>query len=56
MTKPTITCPNRKAETRLTESLVAPLVAATRKQWSQKDEEIAKRTLDAQVAVHHRDS
>lgn len=47
MTEPTITCPNCKTEIRLTESLAAPLIAATRKQFeqqlSQKDEEITKR-------------
>ncbi|MBK7953201.1 MAG: DUF2130 domain-containing protein [Candidatus Accumulibacter sp.] len=47
MTEPTIICPNCKTEIRLTESLAAPLIAATRKQFeqqlSQKDEEIAKR-------------
>ena len=47
MTEPTITCPNCKTEIRLTESLAAPLIAATRRQYeqqlSQKDEEIAKR-------------
>ena len=46
-TEPTITCPNCKTEIRLTESLAAPLIAATRQQYeqqlSQKDEEIAKR-------------
>jgi len=47
MTEPTITCPNCKTEIRLTESLAAPLIAATKRQFeqqlSQKDEEIAKR-------------
>lgn len=47
MTEPTITCPNCKTEIRLTESLAAPLIAATRKQFeqqlAQKDGEIAKR-------------
>ena len=47
MTEPTITCPHCKTEIRLTESLAAPLLAATRQQFeqqlSQKDEEIAKR-------------
>lgn len=47
MTEPGIICPNCKTEIRLTESLAAPLIAATRKQFeqqlSQKDEEIAKR-------------
>lgn len=47
MTEPTITCPNCKAEIRLTESLAAPLIAATRQQFerqiAQKDADIAKR-------------
>ena len=47
MTEPTITCPNCKTEIRLTESLAAPLLAATRQQFeqqlSQKDDEIVKR-------------
>jgi hypothetical protein len=47
MTEPTITCPNCKTVIRLTESLAAPLIAATRHQYeqqlAQKDEEIAKR-------------
>jgi len=47
MTEPTVTCPNCKTEIRLTESLAAPLIAATRKQFeeqlSQKDAEVAKR-------------
>jgi hypothetical protein len=50
MTEPTIIWPNCKTEIRLTESLAAPLIAATRKQFeqqpSQKDEEIAKRELN----------
>ena len=47
MTEPTITCPNCKTEIRLTESLAAPLIAATRQQFerqlAQKDEDIARR-------------
>ena len=47
MTEPTITCPACKAEILLTESLAAPLIAATRKQFEQqleqKDDEIAQR-------------
>lgn len=47
MTEPTIICPNCQTEIRLTESLAAPLIAATRKQFeqqlSQKDAEIALR-------------
>lgn len=45
--EPTITCPNCKTVIRLTESLAAPLIAATRQQYeqqlSQKDEEVARR-------------
>lgn len=47
MTEPTITCPNCKTEILLTESLAAPLVAATRQQYekriAQKDEDIIRR-------------
>lgn len=47
MTEPTIVCPKCKAEIPLTESLAAPLIAATRQQFelqlSQKDAEIAQR-------------
>ena len=47
---PRIICPNCKTEIRLTESLAAPLIAATRQQYEQqlrqKDEEVAKREQD----------
>ncbi|MBA4141586.1 MAG: DUF2130 domain-containing protein [Nitrosospira sp.] len=47
MTEPIIICPNCTTEIRLTESLAAPLIAATRKQFEQqllqKDDEIARR-------------
>jgi len=47
MTEPTITCPNCKTEIKLTESLAAPLIESTRKQFeqqlAQKDSDIAKR-------------
>ena len=47
MTEPTITCPNCKTEIKLTESLAAPLIAATRQQFeqqlAQKDRDIAAR-------------
>jgi hypothetical protein len=47
MSEPTIICPNCKTEIKLTESLAAPLIAATRqqfeKQLSQKDAEITSR-------------
>ena len=47
MTEPTIICPNCQTEILLTESLAAPLIAATRQQYEQqllqKDAEVAKR-------------
>ena len=47
MPEPTIICPNCKTEIRLTESLAAPLIAATRQQYEQrlqqKDAEVAER-------------
>jgi hypothetical protein len=45
--EPTITCPNCKTEIKLTESLAAPLVASTRRQYEQqladKETEISQR-------------
>ncbi|MES2365228.1 MAG: DUF2130 domain-containing protein [Pseudomonadota bacterium] len=47
MAEPTIICPNCRTEIKLTESLAAPLIAATRQQFeqqlAQKDSDIAKR-------------
>lgn len=47
MTEPTITCPSCKAEIKLTESLAAPLIESTRRQYeqqlAQKDSDIAQR-------------
>ena len=47
MTEPTIICPSCKTEIKLTESLAAPLIEATRKQFeqqlAQKDSEVAQR-------------
>ncbi|MBK9119761.1 MAG: DUF2130 domain-containing protein [Phycisphaerales bacterium] len=47
MTEPTILCPNCKTEIKLTESLAAPLLESTRKQFeqrlAQKESEIGKR-------------
>jgi hypothetical protein len=47
MTDPTITCPNCKTEIKLTESLAAPLVESTRRQYEQqlaaKDADIRQR-------------
>ena len=36
MTEPTITCPHCKTEIKLTESLAAPLVESTRRQFEQQ--------------------
>ena len=47
MTDPTIICPNCKTEIKLNESLAAPLIEATRKQYeqqlAQKESDIAQR-------------
>ena len=47
MTEPTIVCPSCKTEIKLTESLAAPLIESTRKQFeqqlAQKDSDIVKR-------------
>ena len=47
MTEPTITCPNCGTEIKLTESLAAPLIKATRKQFeekiAEKEADVAKR-------------
>jgi hypothetical protein len=43
MNEPTITCPHCKAEIRLTESLAAPLIRATRKKIAEKEAEVARR-------------
>lgn len=47
MTEPTITCPSCKSEIKLTESLAAPLIESTRKQFEQqlkqKDSDITQR-------------
>ncbi len=58
MTEPTIICPNCKAKIKLTESLAAPLIESTRKQYdqqiAQKDADIRKREAaikEQQVAL-----
>jgi len=47
MAEPTIICPNCRTEIKLTESLAAPLIESTRKQYeqriAQKESEVAKR-------------
>jgi hypothetical protein len=61
MSDQTITCPNCKTEIKLTESLAAPLLEATRKEFerkiTQKEADIAKRektVRDAQSAIDQR--
>jgi hypothetical protein len=53
MTEPTITCPHCRTEIRLTESLAAPLVAATRHEYEQqlarKDADVAQREQTLQA-------
>ncbi|SEH40154.1 DUF2130 domain-containing protein [Tardiphaga sp. OK245] len=56
MTEPTIICPNCKTEIKLTESLAAPLLDATKaiyeKKLSQKELEVAKRESSVQEQLH----
>ncbi len=58
MIEPTITCPNCSTEIKLTESLAAPLIQATRREYeskiAQKEEEVSKREAalkDQQKAI-----
>jgi hypothetical protein len=55
MTEPTIICPSCKTEIKLTESLAAPLIESTRKDFekrlAQKDTDIAKR----EAALHEQE-
>ncbi len=48
--EPTITCPRCRTEIKLTESLAAPLVESTRREYeqrlAQKDAEMARREQD----------
>ncbi len=55
MTDPTIICPNCKTEIKLTESLAAPLLESTRRQYEQriadKDAELAEKLLAERAAM-----
>ena len=57
MTEPTITCPNCRTVIRLTESLAASLIAATRQQFEQqlreKDDDVAKREQGVRERERH---
>src|ERR1700761_8925636 len=50
MTEPTITCPSCSTEIKLTESLAAPLIRATREEYeakiAQRDAELSERETD----------
>ena len=51
MTEPTITCPSCSTEIKLTESLAAPLIRATREEYeakiARKDAELTRREDEA---------
>jgi hypothetical protein len=53
MNEPTITCPNCKAEIKLTESLAAPLIESTRRQYEEKLA-AERRTIAAEEATKAR--
>lgn len=61
MSEPTVTCPNCRTDIKLTESLAAPLIEATRRRYEQaiarKDSEIAERekTLQSRQAALERE-
>lgn len=55
MTEPTITCPKCKTEIKLTESLAAPLIESTRREFeqqlAQKDADIAERIRQERAKI-----
>src|SRR5215831_9171588 len=55
MAEPTITCPSCSAEIRVTESLAAPLIQATREEYeariARKDAEVTRREADIKVKL-----
>jgi len=51
MTEPTITCPNCATEIRLTESLAAPLLAATRQQFEEQLREKDRNILEREQGL-----
>jgi hypothetical protein len=56
MSEPTIVCPNCKTEIRLTESLAAPLIEATRKQFDAKLAEKDKQITAKEKAISEREA
>ncbi len=55
MTEPTITCPNCKTEIKLTESLAAPLIESTRKQFEQQLEKKNNEIIQREQAMRDRE-
>jgi hypothetical protein len=55
MTEPTLMCPNCKTEIHLTESLAAPLVAATRQQFEKKLAEQAEEMLLREQSIFEKE-
>lgn len=53
--EPAIVCPNCKKEIRLTESLAAPLVEATRRQYEQKLAEVNSAMAEREAAVRRQE-
>lgn len=51
MVEPAVICPSCKKEIRLTESLAAPLVEATRRQYEQKLAEVNSAIAQREAAV-----
>jgi len=55
MTEPTITCPSCSTEIKLTESLAAPLIRATREEYeakiARKDADLSKRETDLKTRL-----
>lgn len=56
MTEPTILCPNCKTEIKLTESLAAPLVESTRKQFEQRVAKIETEVARREMAVKNQEA
>ena len=55
MTEPTITCPNCNTRIHLTESLAAPLITATRKQYEQQLAQKDNEMIQREQAMHKKE-
>src|SRR3954468_10396418 len=56
MSEPTITCPNCRTEIKLTESLAAPLIDATRRQYEQQLERGKAEAARREAAMREREA